>query len=196
MAWHLPPIGARFPRRGNAFSAFIGRTALQMAGWRFEGELPDVPKVLFVVAPHTSNWDFILAVAVMFALRIRVNFLGKHTLFRWPLGGFMRWVGGSPVYRHSPQNAVEQTVEHVRRSDRIALALSPEGTRRKRQAWRSGFHYVARGAEIPILPAAIDYSTRTIRFFPLYQAAETVEADLATLGALFHSGMARHPAQY
>lgn len=196
MAWHVPQIGSEVPHRGNAFSAFVGRTALRLAGWRFEGTLPDVPKVMFVVAPHTSNWDFFIAVAAMFALGVRVSFLGKHTLFRGPLGIVMRWLGGTPVYRHSPHNAVEQTIEHVRQNDRVALGLSPEGTRRKRKAWRTGFHYVARGANIPIVPTALDYSTRTIRFFPLHHPAETVEADLAALGGLFHADMARHPAQY
>ncbi|MDA1081130.1 MAG: lysophospholipid acyltransferase family protein [Gemmatimonadetes bacterium] len=196
MLRYVPPIADALPRRGNAFSAFAGRLALRAAGWRFEGTIPDVPKLMFVVAPHTSNWDFMLGVTAMFALGIRVTFLGKDTLFRWPLGVLMRWLGGIPVYRHAPRNVVEQTVDHVRQQDRIALGLSPEGTRRKLPAWRTGFHYVARGAGIPIVPVALDYSTRTIRFFAPYTAADSVEADHAALGPLFSAQMARHPAQY
>jgi 1-acyl-sn-glycerol-3-phosphate acyltransferase len=87
-------------------------------------------------------------------------------------------------------------VDLIRGTPRIALGLSPEGTRRKRPRWRTGFHFVARGAGIPIVPVALDYSTRSIRLFPPYTAGDSVEADLAALGKLFHPGMARHPSQY
>ncbi len=193
---HYPAVGDQLPRRGNALSAFLGRLAMRLAGWRFEGEIPNLPKLVFIVAPHTSNWDFLVGVSAMFALGIRVTFLGKDTLFRWPLGALMRWLGGIPVYRHAPRNVVEQTVDHVRRHDRIALGLSPEGTRRKLPAWRTGFHFVARGAEMPIVPVALDYSRRVVRFFPLHQPAESVDDDLAVLGALYDARMAYRPEQY
>lgn len=196
MAWHLPPVGVNLPRRGNWFSSFVGRTLFRLAGWKFAGTIPDVPKLVFIVAPHTSNWDFLVGVCAMFAIGIRVTFLGKDTLFRWPFGIAMRWLGGIPVYRHAPRNVVEQTVDHVRHHDRVALGLSPEGTRKKLPAWRTGFHYVARGADVPIVPVALDYSTKTVRFFAPHRAAETVEADLAVLGALFNARMACRPSQY
>lgn len=196
MPWYVPPIGGKLPLRGNAFSAFAGRTTLRVAGWKLVGAVPDEPKLVFIVAPHTSNWDFIIGVAAMFALGIRVTFLGKDTLFRWPLGPVMRWLGGVAVFRDAPRNAVDQTVDYIRRTERVALGLSPEGTRRKLPAWRTGFHYVASGAGVPIVPVAFDYSTRTIRFFPMRFAADDVTDDLTALGALFHAGMARHPDQY
>jgi 1-acyl-sn-glycerol-3-phosphate acyltransferase len=169
---------------------------LRLAGWRFAGEIPNRPKLVFIVAPHTSNWDFVVGIAAVFALGLRVTFLGKHTLFRQPLGIVMRWLGGIPVVRHSRQNVVEQTVHLIGEMPRVALGLSPEGTRRKLPRWRSGFHYVARGAGIPIAPVAFDYSTRTIRFFPLHRPSESVDEDLRVLGLLFDSRMARIPAQY
>lgn len=193
---YVPQLGDRVPQRaGPALRAF-GRVAMRLAGWRFEGSIPNLPKLMFVVAPHTSNWDFFVGVGAMFAMGLRATFLGKHTLFRWPLGIVMRWLGGVPVFRHAPRNSVDQTVDHIQRVDQIALGLSPEGTRKKLPAWRTGFHYVARGAEIPIVPVALDYSTRTVRFFPMHQSVDTVEADVAALGPLFSAAMARYPAQY
>lgn len=196
MTFYVPKMGNQLPRRGNRFSAFAGRLAMQAAGWTFTGTLPDAPKVVFIVAPHTSNWDFLVGITAMFALGLRVTFLGKHSLFRWPLGPVMRWLGGFPVDRSASHNVVEQTIEHIRRTDRIALGLSPEGTRRKLPAWRTGFHYVARGAGIPIVPVALDYDTRTIRFFAPHTAGASASEDLDALGRLFEARMARHPTQY
>jgi 1-acyl-sn-glycerol-3-phosphate acyltransferase len=192
----VPVIGDQVPIRGNALTRALGRAALGVAGWNFEGEVPNRAKILFVVAPHTSNWDFVVGILAVFALGIRASFLGKHTLFRGLFGVLMRWLGGIPVVRHARGNVVDQTVELIRRYPQIALGLSPEGTRRKLPRWRTGFHYVARGADIPIVPVALDYSTKTIRFFPLHVASPTVEADLDELGQLFHPQMAKHPAQY
>lgn len=196
MRWHVPVLGDQLPRRGNAISSALARVAMRLAGWTFEGVVPNRPKLVFIVAPHTSNWDFVVGVVAMFALGLHVTFLGKDTLFRGPFGAAMRWLGGIPVYRHAPRNVVEQTVDLMRARDRVALGLSPEGTRRKLPQWRTGFHYVARGAGVPIVPVALDYSTRTIRLFALHEPAAGVEDDLATLGRLFHAGMARRPAQY
>lgn len=196
MGLSLPEVGDALPTRGNGVSAALGRAALRLAGWRFAGTIPNRAKMVVIVAPHTSNWDFLIGVAGMFATGLRVTFLGKDTLFRWPFGVIMRWLGGFPVDRASPHNVVKQTIAHIAASDRIILGLSPEGTRRKRARWRTGFHYVARGAQIPIVPVALDYSTRTIRFFPPHEPSDSVDDDLTMLGAYFHAGMARHPAQY
>ena len=196
MAFYVPTVGDQVPMRGNAVLRAFGRTLLRLGGWRFEGTIPNIPKMMIIVAPHTSNWDFVVGVAAKFALGIRASFLGKDTLFRGPLGAFMRWLGGIPVYRHAPRNAVEATVAHVQAHARIVLVLSPEGTRKKLPAWRTGFHYVATGAGLPILPAALDFSTRTVRFFPLYHPTARVEENLAALGALYDARMAYRPEQY
>jgi 1-acyl-sn-glycerol-3-phosphate acyltransferase len=138
----------------------------------------------------------VLGILAVFALDIRASFLGKHTLFRGPMGALMRWLGGMPVVRHARQNVVDQTVNLIRSAPRIALGLSPEGTRRKLHRWRTGFYYVAHGAGVPIVPVALDYSTRTIRFFDPHQTTPSVDADLDELGRLFTPQMAKHPSQY
>lgn len=169
---------------------------MRLAGWRFEGAFPDLAKFVVIVAPHTSNWDFVIGVIAMFAVGIRLTFLGKHTLFRWPLGAVMRWLGGVPVDRHSPHNVVDQTIARFASQDAMVLALSPEGTRKKLPEWRTGFHYVARGAGVPIVPVALDYRTRAIRIFSVHHPGVDADTDRHVLGALFDAGMAFHPSRY
>ena len=184
------------PRRGNRLSRGLGQLALGLAGWRIEGTLPDVPKLVVAVAPHTSNWDFLLGIATMFAVGVRARWLGKHTLFRPPLGAVMRWLGGTPVDRSTPQQAVAQVVAAFAAHDRFVLGLSPEGTRRRIPAWRMGFYHIARAAGVPVQPVALDYARRRVTFFPLVTLTGDEAADLARIRAPFHGGMARYPAQY
>lgn len=195
-AFHVPTLGDQVPKRGNTVTRTLARTAMRLTHWRFAGHFPNEAKFVLIVAPHTSNWDFMVGVMAMFAIGIRGTFLGKHTLFRWPLGVAMRWLGGVPVIRSSSLNQVEQTVNHVRASEGMVLALSPEGTRRKLPAWRTGFYYVAKGAGVPIVPVAFDYSVRTIRICPVFHLTDDVAADMAALGGHFRPEMAFRPAQY
>ena len=169
---------------------------LRLTGWRFAGAFPNVPKFVLIVAPHTSNWDFPIGLMAMFALNLRGSFLGKHTLFRPPFGGLMRWLGGVPVDRSSAHNVVFQTASFFRNSEKLVMVVSPEGTRRKLPRWRTGFWHVARGANVPIVPIAFDYSTRTFRLFPLFETTSDMDADFVVLRSHFRPEMARIPAQY
>lgn len=181
----FPSLGDALPRRGNALSRFIGRTVIRMWGWRFKGEIPDVPKAVVIVAPHTSNWDFVLGIAGLFAVGIRVTFLGKHTLFHGCSGRAMRWLGGIPVDRRASSGVVEQTVELFRQREQLLLVLSPEGTRSRVDRWRSGFYHIARGAGVPIIPVSFDYSTRVIAFGDPLIASGDMRADMETLRSFF-----------
>ena len=181
----VPSLPASYPRRGNAFSRLLGRTVLALWGWRIEGEFPDRPKLLAIVAPHTSNWDFPLGIAAVYALGLRVRFLGKHTLFYPPLGWLMRWFGGTPVVRDAPQGAVAQVVEVFEREPAIFLAIAPAGTRTRGAPWRSGFYHMAHAAGVPIVPIAFDGGRRAIRVFPLFETSGDYEADLPRLTSLY-----------
>lgn len=187
---HLPPA---LPRRGNALSQRLGSAALHALGWRLEGALPDVPKLVAIVAPHTSNWDFAVGVAALFTLGVDVRFLGKHTLFRWPLGPLMRWLDGVPVERSASHDVVEQTVAEIARCDRMVLALAPEGTRRKVERWRTGFYYIALGAHVPIVPIAFDWGTKTIRIGAPFGPTGDLDADIAALSSFYAGVTGRRP---
>jgi 1-acyl-sn-glycerol-3-phosphate acyltransferase len=192
----LPALGDAVAKRGNAFSRTLALVAMRLTGWRIEGEFPNLPQFVVVVAPHTSNWDFFVGVMAMFALGFRGTFLGKHTVFRWPVGSVMRWLGGVPVDRASPHNVVQQTIDYFHSRPQMVLALSPEGTRKKLAAWRTGFWYVAKGAGVPIVPVAFDFPAKLIKIFAPMRPGENIDADLALLRAHFDARMAKHPAQY
>jgi 1-acyl-sn-glycerol-3-phosphate acyltransferase len=167
---------------------------LGILGWRFDGSIPNLGRAVVIVAPHTSNWDFVVGVAAMFAIGIRVVFLGKHTLFRLPLGPIMRWLGGVPVDRRVTAGLVESAVAAFGERDEMILALAPEGTRRPVERWRTGFYFVAHGAHVPIVPIALDYEQRTIAIGGPVIASGDLECDLAVLRRFFSGRIGRRQA--
>jgi 1-acyl-sn-glycerol-3-phosphate acyltransferase len=188
----FPELPPSLPRRGNALSKALARGLLTLLGWRVDGEFPDRPKMIAIVAPHTSNWDFIVGILVVFALGLRVRFLGKHTLFTAPLGWLMRWLGGTPVVRDTPHGAVADAAEMIVSEERVLLGIAPEGTRKRGTPWRSGFYNIALAARVPILPAAFDHVRKSLRLFALFEPSGDYEADLAKLQALYRDVRGRN----
>lgn len=173
--------------RGLAF-AF-----LKVFGWRLEGRLPDVDKLVVIAAPHTSNWDLPVLLSVAFALRAKACWLGKHTLFRRPFGFLFRWMGGIPVYRSASHNTVAQSVEMFRNSERLILTIPPEGTRGKVSHWKTGFYYIALGAEIPIAMAFIDYKRKASGVGPTVYPTGDIEADMEIIRNFYTNVTAKYP---
>ena len=180
-----PLVGASVPRRGAAWLRVLGRLMLRVLRWRVEGEIPDLPKLVIAVGPHTSNWDFVVGAATMFALDLDLSFLGKHTLFRGPTGAAMRWMGGIAVDRASPHGVVGDAVASFTRADKRLLAIAPQGTRRPGAPFRSGFVHIARGAQVPILLATLDYGRRCVRLGPSFVPGPDIDAELARVEAFF-----------
>ena len=173
------------PRAGSAISSALGHSFLRLMGWRIAGDIPDLPKMVLIVAPHSSNWDFIVGVAAKAAMRLRVRFLGKDSLFRFPLGILMRRLGGIPVDRFAANDVVTSVVSQFDRSQRMLLAIAPEGTRKPVDRWRTGFYHIARGAGVPILPIAFDWGAKTIRIGELFSPTGDLDADLSVLRQRF-----------
>ena len=186
-------LGAAIPRRGSRLLQLLGRAVLRLLGWRIEGEVPDLPKFVIAVAPHTSNWDFVVGIAAMFALDLRLAFLGKHTLFRGPLAALMRGIGGIPVDRSNPHGVVAEAVLAFGKADRRILALAPQGTRSRGAAFKSGFLHIARGARVPVLLAALDYEERCVRLGPTVSPGDDVEVELKRIAAHFAGVRGNHP---
>jgi 1-acyl-sn-glycerol-3-phosphate acyltransferase len=193
MTLGIPAVPPALPRRGNALSHWLGRRMLGAIGWRIDGDLPDLPKLVAIVAPHTSSWDFLVGVIALFALGVRVTFLGKDALFGWPLGAVMRWLGGIPVDRVNPSGIVERIIAEFNRRNRMVLALAPEGTRKKVTRWRTGFYYIAVGARVPIVPIAFDWATRTIRIGPPIVTTGRLEDDMQTMAAFYAGVRGKRP---
>jgi 1-acyl-sn-glycerol-3-phosphate acyltransferase len=183
----VPALPECLPSRGNAFSSAVSRALLGAWGWRIEGEFPERPKMVAIVAPHTSNWDFVVGILAVFAIGIRVRFLGKHTLFKGPLGAFMRWCGGMPVNREAPQGLVPQAVEAMVEAPSMLLAIAPAGTRSSTKPWKTGFYHIAVAARVPIFPVVFDGAARTIRLLPAFEPSGDYEADLLELKSLYAS---------
>lgn len=187
-------LGDRVPQRGNAFSRALGRLVLWLMGWRFEGTVPNLPKMVLIGAPHTSNMDGVIALAALTALGLRAGTMIKDSAFRGPLGPLLRWFGALPVNRRSPKGIIEQTVDVLRSQPQFVLLIAPEGTRSAAPDWKKGFHHVARGAGVPIVPAAADYRHKIIFFGEALYPGADYEADLATLIAFYRDrGVPRHP---
>jgi 1-acyl-sn-glycerol-3-phosphate acyltransferase len=181
----LPWLGASVPRRGNPAVRACGALLLRLMRWRVEGEVPDLPKFVVAVAPHTSNWDFLVGMATMFALDLRLTFIGKHTLFRWPVAGFFRWMGGIPVDRSAPQGLVGEAVRSFDGVPQRILAIAPQGTRSRVERFKSGFLHIARGANVPVVLASLDYEARCVRFGPAFMPGADVEEELRKVEAFF-----------
>jgi len=192
----IPVPGPAVPRWGNVFTRTLGRAAIRLFGWNFGGTFPDVAKCVFIGAPHTSNWDFLFAIAAVLAIGFRFHWLGKHTLFKPPFGRLFYWLNGIPVDRRAAVGVVEQAVARFEKSEQLILGVAPEGTRRRVEHWKSGFHRIALGAKVPILPINLDYRTRTIYFHPLFTPTPDYERDLAFLLSLYDKRMARYPENF
>jgi 1-acyl-sn-glycerol-3-phosphate acyltransferase len=177
----FPEIGDRVPRRGNRVTRALARGLMSVCGWRIRGDFPDLGKAVFIVAPHTSNWDFIVGVGALYAIGFRAAFLAKHTVFRGPLGWLMRFLGGIPVDRRAPHGAVERVVRRFRESEQLMLGLAPEGTRKRVGRWKTGFYHIAQKAGVPIVPATFDYDQRCILIGEPLATTGDIAADLAML---------------
>jgi 1-acyl-sn-glycerol-3-phosphate acyltransferase len=178
----------------------IAKFLLPLIGWRVAGDLPDMPKFVLVVAPHTSNWDVPVGLLCAYALGLLFpwpyGFMVKAPVFRWPLvGPLMRWLGGIPIDRSAANNVVEQMVEAFRRSDRLMLAITPEGTRQRLGYWKSGFYHIALKAGVPIVLAYLDYGRKAVGLGPTLWPTGDVEADLDVIRNFYTGVTAKFPAQ-
>ncbi len=163
----------------------LSELILRAAGWRVEGGLPDLPKFVIIGAPHTSNWDFVLFLGVIFHLRADVRFMGKAELFHPPFGGFFRWCGGIPVDRSKSQGLVEQIVQVMNDSREFILVIAPEGTRHKVHEWKTGFYHIAKSAGTSIVLAVVDGVKKEVRVGQIFHPTENMEVDMKAIKGYF-----------
>jgi 1-acyl-sn-glycerol-3-phosphate acyltransferase len=181
----LPVLGPQIPRTGGVMSRTLGRWVLTAMGWNVTGNIPNLPKLVLIAAPHTSNWDFVVAIAAKLALGLHVRFLGKDTLFIGPLGWIMRSLGGRPVDRSASHDVVKEMVAEFDRADQLVLGIAPEGTRKHVQRWRTGFYHIAHGAGVPIVPVALNFGDREVQIMEPFRTTGDVDRDISALQGLF-----------
>jgi 1-acyl-sn-glycerol-3-phosphate acyltransferase len=175
---------------------WIGRLYLRLVGWKLRGQKPAYKKYLILAAPHTSNWDVPLMLAMSYVYGVRLSWIGKHSLFRGPWGLLLRGLGGVPVDRRARHNAVQQMVDEFARREEFCLAITPEGTRGRADYWKSGFYHIAQGAKVPIVLGLLDYREKVGGLFEAVHVTGDVRADMDKIRAFYHGASGKHPADF
>ena len=180
-----PPPRAPVVGSPRAWQRRLCRWILRRAGWRLLGELPDVPKLIIIGAPHSSFWDGIWGLLMKVALGLRIGIMIKAELYRGPLAPLLRALGTIPIQRSRAVGVVEQMVQRFNASEALWLGITPEGTRRAVRRWKTGFWQIARGAQVPVQLVYLDYPSKTIGIGPLLEMGPDVEAELARIRAWY-----------
>ncbi|GAB3095353.1 1-acyl-sn-glycerol-3-phosphate acyltransferase [Pseudomaricurvus hydrocarbonicus] len=155
-------IPENMPQRKAGMSQKFGRFMLRLMGWKLTGELPNEPKLMVILAPHTSNWDFILAVSVLLALNLKVSFMMKKEAFFWPFKNMFMNFGAIPIDRKQATDVVGQAVGWYRDHDQVWLGITPEGTRSKVYSWKTGFLRIAYDADVPVMLVGMNAPEKSI----------------------------------
>jgi len=180
-------------KQGFSFSRLLARLILKVIGWKAVGEVPPVKKYVMIGYPHTSNWDVPIGLSVFKSMGVRLQWLGKQSLFKGPLGWFMKSLGGVPVNREKSQNFVEEACKVFDRFEELVLTLSPEGTRSKSTYWRSGFYHIALNAGVPIALGFLDYKKKEGGFGPLIYPTGNMEEDLKQIKEFYAGKHGKYP---
>ena len=193
MKW--PRLGPNVPKQTHPVRTIIGRTVFKLTGWKLVGTLPNKSKLVLVALPHSSNLDFILALSVIWGWGLKLNFMGKHTLFKFPHGFFFRAVGGIPVDRRSAQGLVEKMASEFNSRSSLMLGIAPEGTRNSDGTLKAGFARIAKAASAPVLPIIVNYKTKTLTLGQLVSDLSDVEGIIEAVREQGLTGHRRAPAK-
>ncbi|MDR2811142.1 MAG: lysophospholipid acyltransferase family protein [Tannerellaceae bacterium] len=174
----------------------LSKWMFRIAGWR-KGPIGEyVPKCVICVAPHTSNWDFIIGKLLYTSLGRKAHFLIKKEWFVFPLNLFFKWMGGIPIDRNKNASVTDQMAKELSRHQTFHLAVTPEGTRKITDDWKRGFYYIAIKANVPILLAYIDYLKKEVGVKALFYPTGNADADINTIKSYYRGVTARHPGNF
>jgi 1-acyl-sn-glycerol-3-phosphate acyltransferase len=193
MKW--PRLGNAIPQRTQPIRTLIGRTVFKLTGWKLVGNLPNESKLVIVALPHSSNFDFILALSVIWGWGLKINFMAKHTLFKFPQGLFFRAVGGIPVDRRSAHGLVEKMAHEFNSRSSLILGIAPEGTRNSDGSLKAGFARIAKAASAPVVPIIVNYKTKTLTLGNLVSDLSDVDGIIDAVKTQGLSGRRRAPAR-
>jgi 1-acyl-sn-glycerol-3-phosphate acyltransferase len=185
-------------RRPSLLSQLVRKalvTFYRMRGWKAHGAPPADGRCVIIAAPHTSNWDFLYFIGLTEDIGIQPHFMAKDSLFRWPMGRFMRDMGGVPVVRSSRQNVVDAMAAEFARRDRFMLTIAPEGTRGKVGQWRTGFYHIAMKAGVPLVVGMMDYGSKTGGLGPAFWPTGDYDADMEKIFAFYRTVTPKHPSR-
>ena len=158
---------------------------LECLGWSMQGEWPDLKKMVIVVAPHSSAWDVVLGLLVIQGTGMKVVFMGKQEVFKWPLGPLLRHLGGMPVNRAAPGGVVQQVAEQIRDSEQMWFGLAPEGTRKAVKEWKTGFWKIAKQANVPVCCVYFHFPDKVLGVGKVFELSDDMQADIAEIRAWY-----------
>jgi len=172
----------------------ISKRIFHLIGWRLVGRFPnEIDHLILIVAPHTSNWDFPLGILVKFWLNIKATYYAKASLFKWPLGTVLKSLGGRPVDRSKNQNIVSTAVQDFKNNKRHRILITPEGSRRGSDKFKSGFYYIALESGAGVLPITFDYERKEIRIMPLMYMRGDGPSEIEEFRDLFKGIKGKNP---
>ncbi len=174
----------------------ISRVLLRMAGWKIGPVCEDAPKCVICVAPHTSNWDFVVGKLLYTAMGRNAGFLIKKEWFVFPFNLFFSWIGGVPVDRRKHTSVTDQIIDMFNSRERFQIAITPEGTRKRAETWKRGFYYIALGAQVPIMIAYFDYAKKEAGIKGLFHPTGDVEKDIRSIREQYRGVTACHPENF
>jgi 1-acyl-sn-glycerol-3-phosphate acyltransferase len=182
----------------NTLLRALSLGTMRLLGWKVEGALPaDTPKAVLIAAPHTSNWDLPFTLMVAFVLRLNIYWMGKSSIFKWPFGPLMRWLGGIAVNREKSTNLVAASAAALRAAEgTLQLVVPPEGTRGKVREWKTGFYFIALQAQVPIILAYMDYERKVSGLGPVFQPTGDVVADMASIKRFYAPIKGKHAEKF
>jgi 1-acyl-sn-glycerol-3-phosphate acyltransferase len=197
MGEHVIDIGPRVPRSAHPLLRRLAAGLLSLLGWRLDIHIPDEPRLVVLAAPHTSNWDGVLAVLTILALELRIGLFVKHTAFnsRW-VGGILRKVGAIPIDRRAPGGVIGQTVDAFKARSELVIGLAPEGTRKRVDKWKRGFHLIATEAQVPIVCAYLDYGRKVVGTGLTLRTSGDYARDLEAIQAFYRTVVPKRPENF
>ena len=179
----LPPSASRM--KPSPKLQWFCKWLMQLLGWSMQGEWPDLKKMVIIAAPHTSAWDVVIGLLLIQGSGLKVTFMGKQEVFRWPLGPIIRHLGGMPVNRAAPGGVVEQVAEEIRHSEQMWFALAPEGTRKAVKDWKTGFWKIAKQANVPVCCVYFHFPDKVVGVGKVFELSGDMEADIAEIRAWY-----------
>lgn len=185
-------LGPAIPSLPKSWWMRFSRWAIRRSGWRLVGELPNLPKVVVIGAPHSSYWDGVWGLLMKSAMGLDLGVMIKREVLNGPFGPIVRRLGMVPIDRKAATDVVAQMVERFATRDRMWLGIAPEGTRKAVKQWKSGFLRIANTAKVPIVPIFIDYPTKTFTVGALIETTGDTEADMTRIRAMFAGYQGKH----
>lgn len=194
----IAPSSARPAPSKGLFSNFVRWCCiayLKLTGWRMQGDWPAIEKMVLVAAPHTSNWDGLNMLAAAGYYRIRLRWMGKKSLTTGPFGWLIKALGCVPIDRAQSNDVVKAMADAFSTTDRMVLAIPPEGTRDRVKEWKSGFYHIAVAANVPVVLSVLDYKRKTMSIAAVVHPSGDYETDLPVIRAYYANAVGKHPAK-